>query len=79
MNITTDGHKYLGSFIGNEEATKIFIEEKVKEWTKDIDALAEIAQSEPQLAYNAYVFGTSRRWQFVCRTTPGIADYLIHF
>ena len=61
VNITTDGHKYLGSFIGNEEATKIFIEEKVKEWTKDIDALAEIAQSEPQLAYNAYVFGTSRR------------------
>ena len=41
-----------------------------------LDALAEIAKSEPQLAYKAYVSGTSRRWQFVCRTTPGIAEQM---
>ena len=46
-------------------------------WTpgdNDIEALAEIAKSDPQIAYSAYVFGTSKRWQFVCRTTPGISD-----
>ena len=48
----------------------------MEEWSKDIDALVEIAQSEPQLAYTAYVYGTSRRWQFVCRTTPEISAEL---
>ena len=76
VNITTDGHEFLGSFIGNEEATKEFIDGKVLEWSKDIDALTDIARSEPQLAYSAYIFGTARRWQFVCRTTPGISEHL---
>ena len=76
VKVTTAGHEYLGSFIGNEESTKKFVDEKILEWTKDIDALVDIARSEPQLAYSAYIFGTSRRWQFVCRTTPGISEHL---
>ena len=76
VNITTDGHAFLGSFIGAPEATEKFVNEKIDEWSKDIDALVEIAQSEPQLAYSAYVFGSARRWQFVCRTTPGISQHL---
>ena len=36
----------------------------------------EVAKSDPQLAYCAYVFGTSKRWQFVSRTTPGISEPL---
>ena len=75
INIT-DGRKFLGSFIGNAERTAMFVEEKIKEWEKNIEALIEIAKSEPQLAYSAYVFGTSRRWQFVCRTTPNISEPL---
>ena len=54
----------------------MFIDEQVEEWTKDIEALVEIARSEPQLAYCAYIFGTSKRWQFVCRTTPGVGIHL---
>ena len=72
-NITTVGSEVLGSFIGTAEGTEGFVTEKIAEWKKDIDALASIAASEPQLAYSAYVYGTSRRWQFVCRTTPGVA------
>ena len=53
---------------------KKFVEDQISDWTKDIEALAEIAKSDPQIAYSAYVFGTSKRWQFVCRTTPGISD-----
>ena len=45
----------------------------IKEWTEDIEALAKIAEYDPQLVYTAYVFGTSRRWQYVCRTTPKIS------
>ena len=73
INITTDGHRTLGSFIGTLEATDAFVSEKVSEWERDITDLAEIAESEPQLAYTAYVYGMSRRWQFLCRTTPNIS------
>ena len=45
----------------------------IKEWTEDIKALAKIAEYDPQLVYTAYVFGTSKRWQYVCRTTPKIS------
>ena len=73
IKITTEGRKFLGSFIGTQEATELFVKEKIKDWEKDLMALAKIAEYEPQLAYNAYIYGTSRRWQFVCRTTPGIS------
>jgi hypothetical protein len=76
IKITTDGRRFLGSFIGTPEATNAFVGEKIAEWEKDVEALAKIAESEPQLAYAAYVYGTSRRWQFVCRTTPGITEAL---
>ena len=74
IKITTAGRRFLGSFIGTPEATEDFVSTQITDWEKDIKALAEIAVSEPQLAYSAYIYGTSRRWQFVCRTTPGIAD-----
>ena len=76
IKITTVGHEFLGSYIGNEEGTTNYVNAQISEWTKDIDALIEVAKYEPQLAYIAYVFGTSRRWQFLCRTTPGIAATL---
>ena len=74
VNITVEGRKFLGSYIGTAEATEAFVNTRIGEWEKVINALAAIATSEPQLAYSAYVYGTSRRWQFLCRTTPGIAN-----
>ena len=74
INVTTDGHKALGSFIGTPEAINAFVREKVLEWERNIDDLAKIAETEPQLAYTAYVYGMSRRWQFICRTTPAISE-----
>ena len=76
LKITTEGRKYLGSFIGNADATRKFIEDQIELWKKDINDLTEIAKFEPQLAYCAYVFGTSQRWKFVCRTTPDISVHM---
>ena len=76
INITTEGKKILGSFIGNHTATMEFVRGQVEEWRQDIDALSRIAKSEPQLAYSAYVTGTSRRWQFLSRTTPNVSEPL---
>ena len=76
VNLTEEGHKYLGSFIGNEDGTAQFMKGQVDEWCKDVDALVKVAETEPQLAFSAYLFGTSKRWQFVCRTTPNVSGTL---
>ena len=39
FNITSVGHRYLGSFIGTEEGKDDFIKEKVDQWTEEIDEL----------------------------------------
>ena len=49
---------------------------KVEEWKNDIEDLARIAAKEPQLAYAAFVYGTSKRFNYVCRTTPDISELL---
>ena len=74
INITADGHAYLGSYIGSEAGKSAYTKDQIKEWIKDIDSLANIAKTEPQLAYAAYVYGMSKRWMFLSRTTPCIAE-----
>ena len=76
LNVTDIGHKYLGSFIGSEEGKNEFIEKKIKHWVNDIDELSDIATREPQVVYAAYIYGQSKRWNYVCRTTPGISSLL---
>ena len=51
---------------------------QIDERTSDVEALAKIAKTEPQLAYAACVYGTSKRWCFVRRTAPNIAEHIIY-
>ena len=78
FNITTVGRKYLGSFIGTNAGKNEFMKEQLKDWEKDLISLADTGTREPQLAYAAYIFGTSKRWKFVARTTPGVAEHFKH-
>ena len=73
MNVTSVGHKYLGSYIGTERGVTSFMQDQIEAWTSDIEDLARIASTEPQLAYAAFVFGTSKKWQYVMRTTPNVS------
>ena len=76
VHVTDKGHRYLGSYIGSEEGLPDFINNEIKSWNEDIVGLSKIARSEPQLAYAAFIFGTSKRWNYVARTTPGISELL---
>jgi hypothetical protein len=76
LNVTDMGHKYLGSYIGTDEGKNLFVESKVNEWITDIEDISKIAAREPQVAYSAYIYGLSKRWNYVCRTTPNIVAQL---
>ena len=41
----------MGDYIGTEDGLAEFVENEIVDWKKDITDLAEIASSEPQLAY----------------------------
>ena len=67
--MTSIGRRYLGSFIGTDQGKEAFIEEKVQEWRRDLKQLSDIASREPQIAYSAYMYGLSKRWN-MCAELP---------
>ena len=47
----------------------------VADWKKELLDLTQICKQEPQVCYAAYVFGLSKRWLYLMRTTPEIAEF----
>ena len=76
INVTTEGHKHLGAVIGSEEYQKDYVDGKVTEWVGEIVKLAEIATTEPQACYSAYIFGLKHKWTYFLRTIPDTQDLL---
>ena len=54
-----------------------YVKAKVTKWVAELEELCKIATSEPQLAYSAYTTGLCKRWTYVMRTIPNIADLFI--
>ena len=55
IQISPEGKRHLGALIGIEEHKKNYINDKISEWTKEINMLTDIATTHPQAAYTAYV------------------------
>ena len=53
--------RHLGAVLGNTGVKDQYIADKVQGWCKDIKMLADIAESEPQAAYSAYISGIQHR------------------
>ena len=73
IEITCQGERHLGAVIGNERFKAQFVNNKVKKWVLDVEALAKIANEEPQAALSAYTKAICHRWIFVQRTIPNIS------
>lgn len=76
VQITTKGRPYLGAAIGTDQFIKEHTVTKVQEWVHGLDQLAAFAESQPHAAYSALTHGFISKWQYYCRTTPGISVYL---
>ena len=55
INITVEGKRHLGASIGSQGFKNSYIDEKVAKWTRNIQRLAEIAQSQPHAAYAGFI------------------------
>ena len=57
IKITVDGKRHLGAALGTNDFKISYISEKVENWCKKMEKLAEIAKTQPHAAYAAYVHG----------------------
>ena len=57
--------KYLGGSIGTEQFAKDFIASQVQEWIRNVEALSEIAQCQPQAALAVLTRGLAGNWMYV--------------
>ena len=76
VQITTEGHKYLGGFMGSQEGRNGYAVKLVQKWIEQIRALANIAKTEPQAAYAAFVSGFKHRLTYHIRTMSNLATPL---
>ena len=76
INITIEGRKYLGGFVGTENAHVIHIKEKINVWKTQLETLTEIAKIEPQAAYTAFVTGYKHKLTYYMRSITNLSEYL---
>ena len=69
VQVCTDGGKYLGGAIGNNNFIRSFIQSKVEDWKEELETLINIAHTQPQAAYAAYTHGIMPKWNYIFRTT----------
>ena len=76
IKITTEGKRHLGAAIGSDNFRIAYSTEKIKDWCKEIEALSEIAKTEPQAAFAAYIHGEQHKFSYFLRTIPGMEELL---
>ena len=79
LNITTEGKRYLGGFVGTREGTVKYVNELVTDWIDQLKQLTSIAKSEPQAAYSGFTAGFKHKMTYFIRTISDLADILKPF
>ena len=76
INITAEGKRHLGAAIGSAEFKNVYIDTKVKKWVENIKSLTQVAQTQPHVAYAAFIHGEQHKYTYFLRTIAGIASNL---
>ena len=64
------GHRFLGGFIGSNDDMLAYVSEKVCKWVSNVRMFADIASTQPQLAYTAFTRSLQHEWTFLLRVIP---------
>ena len=67
-------HRYLGGFIGDADAERGWLREKIRGWIESVKLLAGVAHKHPQSAYAGLKKSLQKEWDFVQRVTLGVRD-----
>ena len=61
VQVTSEGRPYLRAAIGTNEFVISHVQNKVTNWTKELDNLATIALIQPHVAHAAFTHGLSSK------------------
>ena len=53
-----------------------YVSKLLSDWCHEIEALSEVALSQPHATYSAYIHGLAAKWSYVSRTIPDIGPEL---
>ena len=76
IKITTEGKRHLGAALGSTDFKTSYVNEKVRNWCKELEKLSQFAETQPQAAFSAYIHGEQHRFSYFLRTIPGIENLL---
>ena len=77
VNVTTEGRKYLGGFVGTREGAIQYVNELQEEWLEQLQVLTEVAKAEPQSAYASFTSGFRHKVTYFMRTIPDLEEVLV--
>ena len=73
INITEDGQRHLGVFIGSIEYCENYVTQKVNTWLDELIMLFNITRIEPQAAYSCFV--SAYKVTYIMRIVPNIPHH----
>jgi len=76
INVTCEGRKYLGGFIGTNQARDVYTNDLVSNWSLQLENLCKIAKSEPQAAFNGFCKGFRHKLTYHMRVLPNLHEQL---
>ncbi|CAN0104916.1 unnamed protein product, partial [Heterosigma akashiwo] len=62
-----EASRFLGGFLGKEDAVRHLLEEKVRKWVEAVKNLAEAAEVYPQDVYVCFIKSLQCEWGYVQR------------
>ena len=71
----SDGHRYLGGFIGSLSSRDTWLQSRLSDWIFGIRALSEVATKYPQTAYAGLQKSLQQEWTFLQRVLPEIGPH----
>ena len=72
--ITTEGHEYLGGFIGSEKGRSDYVNCLIRRLCNQLEVLSDIARFKPQAAYTAFTSEFRHRFTYFIRTILDIQN-----
>ena len=76
IRITTEGHHYLGTALGERNILRQLAHSKVESWKQEIERLSLIAATQPSAAYAAFTHWVIVRWTYISRCNGHLSQVI---
>ena len=76
VNVTDEGQRHLGAVLGSQEFKDQCCREKILRWKGELEALSEIARSQPHAAYTVFSKGYKSKFTYFMHTIESFEDYV---